>query len=547
MKRILTFLCSFILITAIQAQTSTSARVYEIFQDNCVTCHNNDDPAAGLDLEGSGANPALEVYNNLVDVTPANAQAAAQGYAYIYPGRTDKSFLFRKVNQGLDPLIDLHADAGLPMPQYGDPLADVEKELIRQWILFGAPLSGEVVSEDLLVDYYENGMGVASFPTPPPAPDPSEGFQIKMGPFFLEPGGNAGDELEFFTKYETDLTEDLEVNRIEVLISPYSHHFIVYDFDNPSYADNVNGGYRPEAYHQGIGLVAAVQEQTDLSLPQGTAWKWEAGKVLDLNSHYINYSAAEVYQAEAYLNVYTQPSGTAAQEMHTELISNFDIPIPNNGDLITHDDIINENLGEVFVWGVMGHTHQYGVGYKVYERENFLQGDLIYDASCPQGVPGCVSPYYDYQHIPMRYYEPLMPIMMNNNNGLVHEASWINDGPFPVNFGPTSDDEMMVVIIMFTLDSTGVVINDLKETPIPLEGVRVYPNPADDHVLFQIPSGTGPVNIRILDALGQERHRVDRFTDLQYVFYRENLTDGIYFYRIEDTAGRVAMGKVILR
>ena len=110
----------------------------------------------------------------------------------------------------------------------------------------------------------------------------------------------------------------------------------------------------------------------------------------------------------------------------------------------------------------MGHTHQYGVGYKAYERSALTKkkADMIYDASCPNGIPGCASPYFDYQHIPMRYFEPLEPLTMNIFNGLVHEASWINDGPQGVGFGVTSDDEMMVMVIMYTEDSTGVEVNN---------------------------------------------------------------------------------------
>ena len=75
-----------------------------------------------------------------------------------------------------------------------------------------------------------------------------------------------------------------------------------------------------------------------------------------------------------------------AQEMHTELLINYDIPIPNNSNTITHTQHVNPNFGEIYVWGLMGHTHQYGTGYKVYERlPGGQQGELIYDASCPLG------------------------------------------------------------------------------------------------------------------------------------------------------------------
>ncbi|UPT66377.1 MAG: hypothetical protein M0D57_18205 [Sphingobacteriales bacterium JAD_PAG50586_3] len=86
--------------SASQGQQFGFARLYSIMQSKCVSCHNNASPTAGLDLEGSGGGTTQKrqaVYNNLVDVTPANASAAAKGYKYIRKGYPDKSFLLRKI------------------------------------------------------------------------------------------------------------------------------------------------------------------------------------------------------------------------------------------------------------------------------------------------------------------------------------------------------------------------------------------------------------------------------------------------------------------
>lgn len=532
--------------TAASAQ-STAARVYEIFQTNCISCHNNANPEAGLDLEGAGATAAdqmLDVYSNVVGVSPANSYAASQGYDYIHPGRPDKSFLFRKVSQGLEPTIELHGNEGAPMPKDLDPLSELERELIRQWILYGAPVDGTVVNENLLVDFY-NGQGDVSFTTPPPAPDPSEGFQVKMGPFYLAPAGQGQSELEYFQKYALDLLEDIEVNRIEILISPYSHHLIIYDWESPQAANSVPDGFRLDPFHQGISITAAAQEPTDLKLPGGTAFRWKEGLVLDLNAHYINYSATTVYQAEAYLNIYTQPMGTAAQEMRTELLVNDGIYIPNNGDLINASQTINWNLGEIFMWAFAGHTHRYGTGYEAYYRTNFSEGAQFYDGSCPQGIPGCVSPYFDYQHIPWRYFETLQPITMNTANGVIHKASWINDGPEPVWFGPTSEDEMMVGIIMFTTDSTGVIIADTDDLPAPnsLE-LQVAPNPMRSSTLLQLPSNTKYADVQVFDLLGRERLLL---TDQQgpiIELTRGNLEAGMYLLTVRTDEGKMGTAKL---
>ena len=525
---------------------STALRVYEIFQEKCVSCHGNTNPQAGLDLEGTGPNVATrfaDVYDNLVGQTPANAVAAAKEDHYVYKGRADRSFLFRKINL-LDETIPLDEDEGQLMPAYGGPgpLTEVEMELIRQWILFGAPTSGEVVSESLLEDFY-GGMGLTSFPDgPPEAPAAGEGFQIKMGPFFLEPNG----ELEYFSKYELNLPEDVDVTRLDVKFSNYSHHFIMYNFPsgNPSF---IPEGYRLEPNHSDISLIAALQEPTDLRLPEGSAFLWDKDLVLDLNSHYINYSAFTPYQAEVYVNIYTEEAGTAAQEMQTALLVNGNIYIPNNGNEVTHTQHITNNLGEVFLWGIMGHTHKYGRDYKAYRRlVGGGKGELIYDASCPLGIPGCFSPYFDYQHIPMRYFSPLEPITINFFNGIIHEAKWVNDGPTPVNFGPTSDDEMMVMVMMYTEDTVGIVTN-IEEIPNRLDQVEVAPNPMTEQTLISLPTGANVASLRLFDPMGRE---VQQMSDLnggqQIELKRNNLPAGLYFIRLEDEHGHFKVTKLLM-
>lgn len=537
----------FSLCFALQVNAQNLAtEVYEILQTNCATsgCHNNTDQVASLDLQGSGTNPLGEVYNNLITKQPENTYARSKDYRLVFPGRPDKSFLFRKINQGLEELVNLHADEKGDMPLNADPISEMEREKIRQWIIYGAPpiidptVNGTRVS-DLVEEFYDKG-GLVSFPDgPPPAPPEGEGFQIKMGPFFLPAQG----EAEYFHKYDLDLPEALEVNRVDMTMSNYSHHLILYDF-NPGGSNWIPDGLRLDANHSEIGIVTAIQQSEDMRLPDGTAFKWEQDIVLDLNSHYINYDATNVYKAESYINVYTQANGTAAQEMKTELVANLDIWIPNNGDEITIAEPINYNLGEIFIWSLMGHTHQYGRGYKVYNRNNTQQGDLIYDAACPQGIPGCVSPNFDYQHIPVSRFDGFMPTRMNFLNGLIHEATWINDGPQSLGFGPTSNDEMMVLIIMYVNDLEGVSVStdQLKNQ---VKGVKIAPNPMSELATINIPKTFKANQLFLFDITGKQvfnRAITKDYVELQ----KGNLLPGMYFYRLEDAQGQFATGKLVI-
>ena len=562
MKKLILLLSAFFIFQNAQAQLSLE--VYNIFQDKCVSCHNNATPEAGLDLEGTGANltaKMLDVYGNVVGKTPnQNAHAIAEGYEYVYKGRPDLSYLFRKINGNLEPTITLDTSVeGQQMPAYpSSQLTDVEKEMIRQWILLGAPLQDSdaelptayVNQIPTLIDNYYNGNGLASFPDgAPAAPAPEEGFQVKMGPFYLNPAGQNFSEMELFQKYALDLPANVDVNRIDMKISTSSHHFIIYNFPFAPIANNVKPGFRTYPDHTAISLSAAVQEATDLVLPEGTAFRWDDDMILDLNTHYINYDASNTYQAEVYFNVYTQPSGTAVQEMRTDLIVNDQIYIPNNGNSTTFEQAVVDNGGEIFLWGMMGHTHQWGTDYKVYLRNsNGSKGEMIYDAACTaDGAPDCAAPYFDYQHIPIRYFENLYPL--NLNPGFIHEASYVNTGPTNVGWGSTSDDEMMVLVLMFTTDTTGLNLETTTSLNSPKDlqqDVHVFPNPVNESATVVLAEGMRDVRFMLYNSMGQEVQRIENIAAPTFTFEKGDLPKGIYLFRVEDAEGKFSTGKVFM-
>lgn len=547
MKRAAIIIFVFINTILLKAQSNSPAytRVYEIMQLRCVSCHSGSTPSGGLDLQGTG-NTLVEkqnaVFTNLVNAAPSNAGAVAKRHKRVYPGRADKSFLFLKIHNGLEPIYTLSANEGAMHDGTTTAITSSEKEMIRQWILFGANKT-TIVPEDRIRAFYDTvGRGLPAFETPPPAPAPSEGFQIKMGPFFLSPLGKSGDEVEYFQKWELEMANDVEVNRIDHIISNSSHHLIIYNFNSLNDANKVGHGLRLNAYHNNINLVSAVQEKTDLRLPARTGFKWEKNRILDLNSHYINYSANHVYKAEAYINVYTQPVGTARQLMNSILIPNTNINIPNNNQTITAEQPFSLSSGRVYLWTLMGHTHKYGTGYKIFKRlSNGQKGELMYDGACPNGIPGCASPYFDYQHIPMRYFAPFKT--MDLNPGLIHQATWKNSGDKTLTFGPTSDDEMMVMIAMYTLDTVGLSSN--RDILKPLAGVVVAPNPVYDFIQVQLPPSVAQATFTLYDLVGRVVRRKDVMGQ-QIQIETGDLQSGLYLYYIEDALKRVTTGKLML-
>ncbi len=548
MKKLSVFSLLITFTRIVYSQTSTWQDVYNLLQTECASCHVAAHES-GLVLSASIA----EVYNNLVYVVPTNDVAAEKNYFRVKPGDPYTSFLFRKVNNGLAPDVTLSPEEGDPCPQDGLPLDNKDIELIRQWILYGAHEEGEQVEEALITDFYDND-GIQSMPSPPAAPSPEDGFQIHFGPYFLWPGT----EHEYWLEYFTGLPIDEEIYRLDTYMGEYSHHFITYKFNSM-----LGPVLTPAGLHDGpdylfMDLVSANQYSDSLILPEKTALTWETGTVLNLNSHYINYSPDKVLACDVYINVYTQPAGTAVQVMYPFLVSNADFWIPANNLPYTASADLYDNSSaddEVFIWAMSSHTHQLGADFDIYIRTpDGEKGEHIFDASCSstEGIPGCITEIYDYKHPPVRVWPGMLPV--KPEDGLIYETTWINDGPEPVGFGLTSEDEMMVMIYFYVSDTAGLnlpIITGIEEEKFS-EDLMLFPNPASDVIYMQTNViSSNDLIVELTDITGKitsiKNYSVITGSPSVLKIQCNGLVSGIYVVRITDQNGNGFAGKVVLQ
>ncbi len=531
------------------SQTTTWESVYNVLQTNCASCHVAGH-TSGLEFDGSIG----EVYDELYNIAPSNVVSADKSYKRVMPGDPYKSFLFSKINNGLALDVNLQAGEGDPCPQDAAPLNNKDIELIRQWILYGAMESDTMVDLDLITDFYDNE-GIQSIPSPPAPPAPGEGYQIHFGPYFLWPE----DEHEYWSKFYTDLPEDLEINRLDTYMGDYSHHFITYKYYNQAFAAGVQYGIHDGPEFVGIDLVSANQYTDSIKLPEGTAFFWETNTILNLNSHYINYSPDKVLLCEAFVNVFTQPTGTALEEMIPVLLSNDGFYVPNNGLPYT-DEAVEFETGhgedELFVWAMSCHTHKYGEDFNIYKRtEDFEKGPMIFDGACgaTNGVPGCLDEIYDYKHPPTRYWPEMLPIKWKN--GIIYETTWINDGPESVGFGLTSDDEMMVMMYFYVDDTTGL---NLPAQPVAIEeeiispAVQIFPNPANEVIyIYSGHAQSSQFLISITDITGKIISKSAQLIQMgagdYYAIDVANLPAGLYLVNVFEENGLIKSEKIIIQ
>ncbi len=525
------------------SKAQTFNRVFEILQDHCASCHGGSNPIA-YDL---GTTPA-QTYAALVGVTPLNPSAAAKGHKLVDPGHPYNSFLLKKAGANLDGYFNLDLPSeGNPMPQGGGAsLTAYEAEVIRQWIQAGAKQTGNTVDTTLIKDYYQNG-GQA-FATPPPAPAPGTGFQVRFGPLFLPHNGLAGSEIEYLKKEQLHLPADLEVTSIEADMNSQSHHFLLFKFD-----DSISAA----AYNHGTRVVNLLNVATDgnkqlqglwqydntLNLPATTAFYFDHDDVFDLNYHLKNYSATETLPADVYLNILTQPRGSGAREMRAQLVNNSNLFLLPGNNSVTMNDTWGGDDREI--WTITSHTHKYGTDFDIFIRDstNGSRGEQIYegfynvDYTFNQG-------YYDWQHPAIRVFDTLYTVYQSE--GLIFDTKFNNTSGNLVTFGLTTNDEMQLSSYLYVNKHEVVAVGS---TPVALADpyrFSVYPNPMKDHATVDFAGVRRSGSWTIVDLNGKALANGDFKSRSEVQITQNGLASGIYLLNLALDGGRTLSYKLLV-
>lgn len=544
------------------AQQSTWDYVYHIINTNCAgaSCHQPGGQAVGyFDATAS----KTDLYNQLIGVTPMNAYDSVNNIKYVDPGYPHRSLILRKIAHGLgsdnNTELEMNVAEGANMPNGLPALSKTDIEIIRQWVYAGADNSTDYPTADTaVISYYYNIGGRPRIQAPAPPPE-GEGFQIHLGPIFMPPNS----EHEYFLKHDMLFDHNTEVTGLDLTMNDESHHFILRKF-KPGTKQNWDEGLtllNPLiAFDSDKDYVMAWQNDERFDLPEGTAYLWSAGTALDLNYHIIN-PHNEILPFDMYLNVYTQPEGTAEKEMKSSLINNAALYIPGDGQ--EHAFSATQSFSNISVWTIATHTHSRGTGYKVWLKgANGNPDELIYDGHINYAT-GVNQGYFDWEHPPTRFWEPFLEDLFDTTangqkmySGFKHEATYVNTGS-PLTFGFTSNDEMMIFYVQYvdgvyklpadtTNDTTGVA-EFINET-----SYSVYPNPIEDQSTINfLLDKQAKVSLQVTDVLGREVYGILTDENLVAGNYNYTLTSdkldgaGVYFVKLTINDGESIIRKVV--
>ena len=525
---------------------NTFDEVYTILQTNCAisSCHGGAN-ALAYDL---GTTPT-ESYNAIVNVDPLNPAALNKGHKLVDPGHPYNSFLLKKIGQSHDPYLEMEVAEGNPMPNNAAALAATDVELIRQWILAGAPQTG-VVADTALIRRYYSGEGLP-FDTIPAAPAAGQGFQVRLGPFFMDVDGSGQNEIEYLKKEHLNLPNDVEVTEVEAFLSTSSHHFLLFKFDDVAGANAEPDGLREvnflnNATDGAKELQAAWQYDGAFQLPAKAAFYWDQSDWVDLNYHFRNYDPTKILAADLYLNVYTQPRGSGRVEMHAELVNNNFLVIPPGN----HSETMTDTWGgdDREIWMISSHTHKYGTRFDIFERNSDgSKGPQIYDGNYNTDYTFNQG-FYDWEHPAVRVFDSLYTVPQAG--GLLIETDWNNTSNNFVFFGLTTDDEMQLVTYLYTNAGDTVTVATSEPTEN-VSGLTVYPNPARGatSLSYQL-AKPAQVSVTLLDMMGREiartRTKKENAGSHSMGINLEGLEDQLYLLRIQ-VDDRTLVRKVLVR
>ena len=525
-----------------------------IFTPNCISCHDH-----GLYFaEQSNLILAEDTaYQELINVVPNNEAAAEDGLTLV---GTDgivslyNSFLWEKINaQDFEHFYDDHPEYGSLMPLGVDFLTNGQLEFIRQWIVAGAPDSGIVADINLLSDTSR-----FTLPDFEPLGVPENGIQLHLGPFEIAPQF----ERELFYFSEIDTSDLIYVNKVEITMSPGSHHFILYTYDEGLFEETLLQNFPESDVYRDLRNLSGEENISTLiympwmrfitgtqirffqySFPEGVALRLDPFYGFDMNSHYVNYTDQTTY-GEVYTNLHTINPSEVSHVAEILQLNNTEFSLaPMETTVVNVDYWIGdefEGYDDLNVFQLQSHAHQKNLEFRIYKisESDPDYREMIYMA-------------LDWEHPPIINYDP--PIVFNSDEGFELEATYYNNTEDTTKFGFLSTDEMMILFGLFYPNSE---LSSDKQISIPLQFNlnQNFPNPFNPFttISYDLPIQT-IVDLSIFDLSGRKLVTlVNRkqapgkksFTWNGLNDQGEEVGSGVYIYRV--TTNQTTQSKKML-
>lgn len=390
-------------------QTSTFQRIQtEVFDVSCSSdsCHSSVGQAGAMVLDAGGS------WDALINQAPANPIAASHGWMRVAPGEPDQSFLLAKLTH------TLASGEGLGMPYNAAPLDPATIEVIRAWIVAGAPKDGRVPGDDGRM------LGASEDPANITLQPPAKGVQLAV----TAPEIPAGKEETTCHFFKMPADADFDVNRIQIAVTGGSHHIHLYrpydsSLDVPDGIENCDMAVDFDVWQ----LVVATQlRKTDWELPPGVAYRFRAGEQLLMQTHFVNVGSLETQDAgKVLMNLNAADEGTVEHYAGALFGQDRDVRVPPFSTPTKAAECVFPN--PITIFAMTGHYHFRGRRFDSRRWDN--------------GLPA-VDSFYHYEGYDdplFTAWDPAAAPFFDSGQGFQWECYWENNTDQEFTFGPFTD------------------------------------------------------------------------------------------------------------
>lgn len=223
-------------------------------------------------------------------------------------------------------------------------------------------------------------------------------------------------------------TVTLDVSRIRVSMNEGSHHFILYRTD-----DDLPDGFG-DCVEMDRNFITGSQTPGtfETQFPAGKAMPLFGGEQLILESHYANASEAGI-TGSVKVDFFTIPHEDVDDYMQTILVpfTDFEIPPATTGhsEGMTVPEFPGYN-----VWQMTSHMHKRGKLFTTTRTVSGSAPELVYSSD-------------DWHSPELTTFSP--PLAGASGNSLHFECTWDNETGQPIHHGPTTEDEMCILVLTF--------------------------------------------------------------------------------------------------
>jgi len=252
-----------------------------------------------------------------------------------------------------------------------------------------------------------------------------ESFSLDLPPFTLAPG------QEVTKCVNLPLTNDnpVYIHEITTTLEQGSHHLIVYRSAEEETQDVPENCF-PFAETLSMASAPLIISQLGgetLTFPEGVGIEFEPQQMIRLEAHFINYTGEDL-EANASVTFKTMKPSDVEAVADMLFYGDLDINIPAFGEKVVGPTWLPVDEGTK-VFGVTGHTHQYGTDVTLWKGTAEETGEPIYDFEV-----------YDWDEPPVAFYDP--PLEFSAGEGFRIQCSYVNTSGKSVGFGESANEEM---------------------------------------------------------------------------------------------------------